>query len=428
MEVMVDNQTIAERNDELIRKYRETRDEDTRETFFEENMRLVRHLASKFDNIGDDANERISIGSYGLLKAFNTYNLDAGVKFATYASRVINNELLMHYRHSRKHFGRLINIEDPITRDKDGNALTILDTLKSDDADFEDFNNNELIQQALEALRSKLSEQYFSIFEECFIKGRLQHKVASDLHLSQSYVSRIVKRSTKELHKIGQALLSEPKELKDVGYKTTVRTHKGDLPSAEVNGMIAYLINNTGSSNMVIHKFLGVAYPQVGSVKRRIDSGIVFEHVHPSRHGFNIDDLYKEHTFTVGEEKKVEKHGPVKLEDFDKDINDFADKIVEERFIRREQAIAELDTLKSEDTKQVFHDPTFSDYEKAEAWKTTQADGLSTYVPLPKQAVSEVTISTKGTGQALADIVSNLLRTLDPEKSYKLHLVYEELK
>lgn len=99
-------------------------DMDARNTLIEHNLRLVAHIGKKFDSVGDDKDDIISIGTIGLIKAINTFDMDKGTKLATYAARCIENEILMHLRATKKNKGE-VSLYDPIGIDKEGNELTV---------------------------------------------------------------------------------------------------------------------------------------------------------------------------------------------------------------------------------------------------------------------------------------------------------------
>lgn len=99
-------------------------DMDARNTLIEHNLRLVAHIGKKFDSVGDDKDDIISIGTIGLIKAINTFDMDKGTKLATYAARCIENEILMHLRATKKNKGE-VSLYDPIGIDKEGNEITV---------------------------------------------------------------------------------------------------------------------------------------------------------------------------------------------------------------------------------------------------------------------------------------------------------------
>lgn len=173
-------------------------DEGARAVLVEHNLRLVVYIAKRFENIGADIEDLISIGTIGLIKAINTYCADRNIKLATYASRCIENEILMYVR---KNSGQRaeISIEEPLNTDWDGNELLLSDILGSDEEqvyrDIETEEDKITIRNAL----SELSEREREIIVLRFGlngSGRelTQKEVADQLGISQSYISRLEKR------------------------------------------------------------------------------------------------------------------------------------------------------------------------------------------------------------------------------------------
>lgn len=175
----------------------ETR-QSARQTLIERNLRLVVYIARKFENTGVGVEDLISIGSIGLIKAINTFKTDKKIKLATYASRCIENEILMYLR---KNNGTKteISIDEPLNVDWDGNELLLSDILGTD----EDVTQRELEEQVdrqlLRLAMEKLSERERTIMELRFGinhggQEKTQKEVADRLGISQSYISRLEKR------------------------------------------------------------------------------------------------------------------------------------------------------------------------------------------------------------------------------------------
>ncbi|MCI8500664.1 MAG: sigma-70 family RNA polymerase sigma factor, partial [Oscillospiraceae bacterium] len=131
-------------------------DEAARTELIEHNLRLVAHIIKKYYASSNDQDDLISIGSIGLVKAVNTFNYEKGTRFATYASRCIENEILMYFRNLKKTAGD-VYINDPIDTDKDGNALTLLDIFAEDDSIIDDLDLKFKTQQLHEYIRDVLS-------------------------------------------------------------------------------------------------------------------------------------------------------------------------------------------------------------------------------------------------------------------------------
>lgn len=180
-------------------------DERARKLLIEHNLRLVVYIAKKFDNTGVGVEDLISIGTIGLIKAINTFNPDKNIKLATYASRCIENEILMYLRRNNK-TKMEVSIDEPLNVDWDGNELLLSDILGTDEdiiyRDIETEVEKNLLKKAVE----KLSERERTIVELRFglnARGKelTQKEVADLLGISQSYISRLEKKIMKRLKK-----------------------------------------------------------------------------------------------------------------------------------------------------------------------------------------------------------------------------------
>ena len=163
----------------------------------EHNLRLVVYLAKRFENSGAGLEDLISIGTIGLIKAVETFRSDKNIKLATYASRCIENEILMHLRKIAKEKGE-VSLDEPINTDWDGNELLLSDVLGTDGEEVGKNLEEDADRAALYEALSRLSEREKRIIEERFglsgKKERTQKEVADDLGISQSYISRLEKR------------------------------------------------------------------------------------------------------------------------------------------------------------------------------------------------------------------------------------------
>ena len=172
-------------------------DEDARQTLIERNLRLVVYIARRFENTGINIEDLISIGTIGLIKAVGTFRADKNIKLATYSSRCIENEILMHIR---KISGQKteVSLDEPINTDWDGNELLLSDVLGTDSdtvmRPMEDDVDKQLLRDAL----SRLSEREQQIVTMRFGLGgrkeKTQKEVAELMGISQSYISRLEKR------------------------------------------------------------------------------------------------------------------------------------------------------------------------------------------------------------------------------------------
>ena len=191
---------------EAIRMLGTEREKDGREVLIEHNLRLVVYIARKFDNTGVGVEDLISIGTIGLIKAINSFNPDKNIKLATYASRCIENEILMYLRRNNK--TRMeVSIDEPLNVDWDGNELLLSDILGTDEdviyKGIEGEVNRMLLNKAIRCLSPR---------EQTIIKlrfgintkdgyDRTQKEVADILGISQSYISRLEKKIILRLKK-----------------------------------------------------------------------------------------------------------------------------------------------------------------------------------------------------------------------------------
>ncbi len=181
-------------------------DDEAKAILIEHNLRLVVYIAKKFDNTGVGVEDLISIGTIGLIKSINTFKPDKNIKLATYASRCIENEILMYLRRNNK--TKLeVSIDEPLNVDWDGNELLLSDILGTDeDVIYRDMENEAERKLLLGAI-SKLSEREKKIINLRFGLGTrdgeemTQKEVASLLGISQSYISRLEKKIMRQLKK-----------------------------------------------------------------------------------------------------------------------------------------------------------------------------------------------------------------------------------
>lgn len=174
-----------------------------RRTLVEHNLRLVVYIAKKFENTCIDIEDLISIGSIGLTKAINTFKADKNIKLATYASRCIENEILMYIRKNGNQRNEL-SIDEPLNIDWDGNELLLSDIIGCDEAEIYKGLEYDEDKKTINLALSKLSDRERVIIELRFgLKGgneRTQKDVADMLGISQSYISRLEKRIISQLH------------------------------------------------------------------------------------------------------------------------------------------------------------------------------------------------------------------------------------
>ena len=196
----------AKSEQEVIEKLATEEDSQARTTLIERNLRLVVYLAQKFDHTGVGVEDLISIGTLGLIKSINTFNPQKNIKLATYASRCIENEILMYLRRNSK-TKMEVSIDEPLNVDWDGNELLLSDVLGTDEdvicKDIEDEVERKLLIKAI----SKLNTREKTIIELRFGLSNpdgeemTQKEVADLLGISQSYISRLEKKIIKRLKK-----------------------------------------------------------------------------------------------------------------------------------------------------------------------------------------------------------------------------------
>ena len=190
--------------DDLINKLLIGNDDDIRTVLIERNLRLVVYIAKKFENTGIMVEDLISVGTIGLIKAVNTFNPDKKIKLATYASRCIENEILMYLRRTNKVKGE-ISFYEPLNTDWDGNELLLSYILGSDENNVFEFIEEEVDKTLLVIAMDSLNNREHEIISLRFgLNGCLektQKEVADLLGISQSYISRLEKRIIKKLKK-----------------------------------------------------------------------------------------------------------------------------------------------------------------------------------------------------------------------------------
>ena len=178
-------------------------DKDAKEILVKHNLRLVAHIAKKYANYGDN-DELISIGSIGLIKAVESFKSDKGTSLATYASRCIENEILMTMRTTKKHRSN-VSLNEPIGVDKDGNELVIMDMLESDQNVIEDVENSIMMEKLTAITKSVLDKREYEIIKMRYglenIGALTQREVAKKFNISRSYVSRIEKKALEKIKK-----------------------------------------------------------------------------------------------------------------------------------------------------------------------------------------------------------------------------------
>lgn len=185
-------------------------DEEARNILIERNLRLVAHVVKKYSNTKVEQDDLISIGTIGLIKGINSYNLEKGSKLSTYVSRCIDNEILMHLRATKK-----LNVEvylnEPIGKDKDDNVVTLQEVLENNERNIEDEVDLKMkIKKLYQKMGEILKDREKTIIELRFgldgHKPKTQHEIAEMMGISRSYVSRI---ETKAINKLAGEIKEE---------------------------------------------------------------------------------------------------------------------------------------------------------------------------------------------------------------------------
>lgn len=194
---------LSAKEEEDILKRCKTGDKQARDILIERNLRLVAHIVKKYSTTDKETDDLISIGTIGLIKAIDTFDDGKGIRLATYASRCIDNELLMLFR-SEKKLGRDVSLYEPIGSDKEGNEINLLDIIESYDEDITEtmeFEENtvklyDFISDILNEREKEIICLRYGLFN-----GRevTQRELADKLGISRSYVSRIEKKALKKL-------------------------------------------------------------------------------------------------------------------------------------------------------------------------------------------------------------------------------------
>ena len=173
-------------------------DKNARNKLIEHNLRLVAHISKKYESKLVDSDDLISIGTIGLIKAIDSYNLEKSTKITTYAARCIENEILMYFRSNKKN-NNILSLNDSIGYDKDGNEINLIDVIQDKTPDIidvlHDKDNISNLKKYLQDLNSREKEiiiKRYGLFNQ---REQTQKRIAKDMGISRSYVSRIEKRA-----------------------------------------------------------------------------------------------------------------------------------------------------------------------------------------------------------------------------------------
>lgn len=179
-------------------------DRSARQKLIEHNLRLVAHIAKKYYADENNRDDLVSIGTIGLIKAIDSFKPDKGIRLSSYASRCIENEILMYFRSAKK-TAQDVSLDEPIDTDKDGNTLTLLDTIAAEDHIVDDIDLRIKTQKLYAALGKVLTAREREIIVLRYgLSGQrplVQREVAKRLHISRSYISRIEKKALEKLRR-----------------------------------------------------------------------------------------------------------------------------------------------------------------------------------------------------------------------------------
>ena len=194
-------QLSKEIEESLIKKMHQG-DKEARNKLIEHNLRLVAHIVKKYGDTNQDIDDLIGIGTIGLIKGIDTYEETKKVKLGTYAAKCAENEILMHFRSNKKN-NKNISLYEEISCDKDGNKITFMDILKTNEIDYIDEiyknDNIKLLKEYISILTKREKEIIESRYGLNGKEEKTQKEIAKILNISRSYVSRIEKRATTKI-------------------------------------------------------------------------------------------------------------------------------------------------------------------------------------------------------------------------------------
>ena len=177
-------------------------DRSARDKLIEHNLRLVAHIIKKYYQNSGSPDDLVSIGTIGLIKAIDTFDVSKNIKLSSYASRCIENEILMHFRNNKKS-AQDISLDDTIDTDKDGNPLTLMDIMAVDDHIIDDINKRMNLAVLSQYIRTELTDREKKIIINRYgLYGHepmTQRELAKELNISRSYISRIEKKALEKL-------------------------------------------------------------------------------------------------------------------------------------------------------------------------------------------------------------------------------------
>lgn len=198
-------QPLDEKEEEIYLQKFKNGDLHAKSVLVERNLRLVAHIVKKYSYPGKEVDDLISIGTVGLIKAIDSFDSSKGTRLATYAARCIENEILMLIRNNKKTKGE-VYLQEPIGVDKEGNEISLMDVLSSDDDSIIEVVETKIqVKKLYSKIESSLAKREQLVIEMRYGltdgKPKTQREIAKLLGISRSYVSRIEKRALKKLYK-----------------------------------------------------------------------------------------------------------------------------------------------------------------------------------------------------------------------------------
>ena len=278
MSVLAREPLTEEKNTDLLRRAKNG-EPGAKDLFFAHNYRLIVYTARKFEESGVELDELIALAQYGFLKAFNTFDFAKGVKFATYASRCMENEILIHLRKHKRNQST-VSLDAPLNIDADGKELAVADVYAADDGQYEDYAQRDAIRAVMEDFRRRSDPILCKVIELRFLQEEelTQKEISERLGVSQSYVSRLERRAIKELRKFAK------------------RHHllEGDVnmvaPKVDP-GLLVYAFENTALSSSQIGQAFNLSLPTVSKWRERYKAGTL-RNVEPNPEAKEILDRY----------------------------------------------------------------------------------------------------------------------------------------
>lgn len=191
----------AKKERELLEKMHQG-DKGARNTLIEHNLRLVSHIVKKYYSEYDEQEDLISLGTVGLIKGIDSFDMDKGARLVTYAARCIENEILMYFR-SKKKDANVVSVNEPIDCDSEGNPLTLIDVIYTEDTISDDIDLKNKVRRLYELIDDVPDEREREIIIKRYglynTKAYTQREIAEKMNISRSYVSRIEKRVIENL-------------------------------------------------------------------------------------------------------------------------------------------------------------------------------------------------------------------------------------